>query len=324
VTSSKDRFMPLPQILIPAAALLIAGSTVALGQAQPATETPAQPAAQPTDQMREDDRELLKARLQRRLEDYRSMEERLERALKMLDEGQPTDRVREEAFPVRRGGPEGREGPRPDSRPELRLERPDGPPHGDQPIDREAMLRFLDRHNTELAQRLRSAVQDNPEMVDRTLRRFEPHFREVMAERDDQMRELRIENLRIGWDLMSASREFGQSLRADPASEQTLQARQRVRAVLGRHFEVQVKLHEREIHLLESRIARLRAEIQEQSSDPEAYIQNKLTQIESMVQRYGERSRGQGPDGQRDRPSDSPRESPGESKDGDPPPRRQR
>lgn len=268
-----------------ASILLATCGQLSLAQAQPEKPPappanqpdagPAQPAADPAS-----DREALRARLVRRQEETRQSLARLERALKLLEEGEPTDRVREEAGGTMRRGDrrDGHTGP-------PRHRGDDGPP------TRESLMAFLQEHNPELAARMTAMRTSNPELADRILSRIEPHFREIAAERDPEMKELRIQNLRLGWELMGASRDLGQALREDSKGAEAEQAREALRALLGTQFDLQVKLHRREIALLEERIGKLREEMEKQSSDKDAYIAEKLQQIEQMSRRYMERIR---------------------------------
>ena len=275
-------------IALAASFLLAAGSSLAQEQARPAAEPNAPRAARPEPE----DREALKARLERRQDETRQSLTRIERALKMLDEGQPTDRVREEASMRRGNGGSRSRGP-------------DGAPQPPHPPTREALAAFLLEHNPELASRLDELKVSNPEMADRILSRIEPHFREIAAERDAEMKELRTQNLRLGWEIMGAARELGQALRADPAGAAADQTRATLRALLANQFDLQVKLHKREIMLLEERVARLRQEMEQQSTDREKYVADKIEQMESWskraIQRERERHEQQG-----DRPAAPP------------------
>jgi hypothetical protein len=277
--------------LVAASILGLVGAAAALQQ--PGSQPPAQP-PESTQPQPSDDREALQARLERRLEESKQSQAKIEKALKMLEEGEPTDKVREEAGGLfrRPGGDQpGGPGPRrrgPDG---------DGPPrqHG-APIAREAILTFLDQNNPELAARLRDNAKTNSEDADRILARIEPHFREITAERDQQMRELRTKNLRLGWELMSNSRTLGESLRNEKVAEAD-QARARIRELLGSQFDLQVQIQDREITLLEKRLLDLRKKADERTSGRDAYIEEKLTQIESMAKRWRERaSEGQRPE----------------------------
>jgi hypothetical protein len=273
-----------------AASLLLGFAGVNAGaQDQPEKARPEQPPAKepgPRPERQPEDRESLKARLQRRLDETRQTETRLERALKMLEEGQPEDRVREEAGPLRRGGGEHREPPPGGMPPPPRH----GPPQQG-PEFRAALVGFIDANMPELSARLKNLGAENPEMLERIYSRIEPHFREIAAERDAEMKDLRTQNLRLGWEIMNAARDLGQALRAEPAGPELEQARQKLRPLLASQFDVQVRLHTREVQLLEQRIARLREEMAEQSSDKDAYVAQKLQQMEAMAKRWQQRER---------------------------------
>jgi hypothetical protein len=272
------------RLIISALAILsIAG--LAAGQEQQPEQRPQRTAAEGAD-----DRETMKARLQRRLQESRETQERLERAISLLEQGETTDRVREEAGgPMRRMGPRDRgEGP-----PGAHAGGQDGEP-GQRPPpgapSREAILRFLDEHNPELAGRLRETLRDNPEAGERIIRRIEPHFREIAAERDPEMRGYRIESMRLGWEILSSSRQLTDALRKGEAgAEPAAAARGELRSLLGAQFDLQVRMHDREIALLERRLAELRQRVLERTESRDSFIADKTAQIESMAQRIAER-----------------------------------
>lgn len=240
----------------------------------------------------------LRARLERRLADSQALQERLERALKRLDEGASTDEVRGMIEPERRGGPGGPGGP---DRPPRGEGRGRGGPGGDDvgfrpppKMEPDAVLAFLDQHNPDWAKRLREASKQNPQMVERLLDRLEPHIREAQAERDPETRELRIAELRIGYEVMGATRRFTETLRRNAPAPEVEQARADLSRVLGEHFDVRAMLREREIVALEQRLTELRAEVRDRQARKESFVAERLTQLARFVEERHERQQGEG------------------------------
>jgi hypothetical protein len=229
----------------------------------------------------EDDRAALKARLERRLAESKLNQERLERAVKMLDAGEGMDKIRQEASPGFGGRFDrtGREGSaREGQGPRRPREGHQGPPPGPSP-DGEAVVDMIKQVNPDLFERIQQARRENPEAADRIIQRVAPHMRELIEERDPEMRRLRIQSMRNGWEIAGATRELADAIRSGAAERERAAAEARVGSLLGAHFETQVKLHEREIAMLEERLVQLRTEMAEQSSGREPFVKEKLGQI---------------------------------------------
>jgi len=261
-----------PLRIIPA--VLVLGAA-ALAQ-PPRQEPPPAPPGAP----RETDAAAMKARLERWLEETRHREELIQAALKRLSEGASPDEVRKGMEPGMRlprpGGrdAQGRPG-EPGGRP-----RQGGPGHEGQrpePFDREQVLGFIQKQNAEMGARMRAMAHDNPEIADRILSRIAPQVREVMAERDDQTREIRTAQLKNGWEVMGAVREIRDAVRnSDDAAK--AKGVQHVRDLLGVGFDLRVRLHEREVAVLEERLAKLKQELADERSGRETFIADRLKQ----------------------------------------------
>jgi hypothetical protein len=161
-------------------------------------------------------------------------------------------------------------------------------------MEPEAVLAFLDQHNPEWAKRLREASKQNPQMVERLLDRLEPHIREAQAERDPETRALRIAELRIGYEVMGATRRFTEALRRNAPAPEVERARADLSRVLGEHFDVRAQLREREIVALEQRLTELRAEVRDRQAKKETFVAERLTQLAKFVEERHERQQGEG------------------------------
>lgn len=253
-----------------------------------------QPASQPTPAAQpeglkptpEQERAALKARLERRLAESKAMQERFEAALKRLDAGAPTQDVLTSVEPAGRFPRSGPPGPPGDHNGRTRRAGTPGQEPGPsaQPMDRDAILVFMDRHNPEMAARFRSALKDNPAAGERLLARVEPHIRELQAEKDPEIRSLRLSEMQNGWEIMSTGRQLTDSFRKKAADDDQAKIRATLSDLIGRQFDLQVKLHEREIASLEGRITQLRTEMSEQLSKRDSYITERVDQITKFAQ----------------------------------------
>src|SRR5438034_334638 len=115
----------------------------------------------------------------------------------------------------------------------------------------------------------RAAEQDRPALRARLERRLEEskrvqerneagmQVREIMAERDPETRELRLSEMKNGFETLGPMRQFRDSVREGKPSPE---AESRLRQLIGEHFDLMLKLREKEIVRLESRLAQLRDE----------------------------------------------------------------
>lgn len=261
------------------------GCLVVAGAQQPPGPTGAQPpAGAPRDPAQ--DRASLQARLERSLTENKVRQQKIEDALARIKRGDSLDSIRDTldvgpgwGRPGDEGGRgrgrNGAQAPSVGPRPEGARRDGQAPPRLE-PAEREAVLAFVTEHNPPMAERLRASLKDNPDMGERSLARLAPHIREVMAERDPEMRQLRIEEMRSGWETMAAMRKLGDALRKDAAGSEAKEAEAQARELLGAHFDMQVKLRNREIAVLEERIAQIRQELGDKLSERQQYIDQRL------------------------------------------------
>lgn len=289
--------------------MMLAGAAPSQQPPAPApNNTPPAPAAAPAQP--EDERGALKARLERSLADLKQLQAKLEDGLARLNRGESPKTVRDSVeIPRFRGtNQDGGRGPRrqptagtgPTGAP-----RPDGPGrdhHGDdiklEPGEKETVLEFIAKHNPEFAERLKAMAKDNAAGHDRLLGRIAPRIREILAEPDAQMRELKTAELKNGWDTMSASRKLAEALRKGETSPEFQQAMANLRTMLGTSFDTEVKIRNREIATLEDRIAQIRKELAERLSERETFVNQKSEQMLKFA-----RERANQPPRQHDKPA---------------------
>jgi len=276
-------------------AMVAVAAGVCVGMTQPPQDSP-QPRPrpeQPAGDRQPEDRESYKARLERSLADNKRRQERLEAALRKLAEGVSVEEVRRETESPR--PPEGMREPRSVRGPGRPGERgPEGPPL--ERLTREEVISILETHTPQIGERFRKAMTDNPATAGRIIDRMEPMVRELKAERDPEMRQLRIDNLNNGFELVGATRAYSEAFRADAASPATQEAREKLRGLLGAHFDVRTRMHQQEIILLERRVTQLREDLSQQLADREKFIERRLEDVKRFRSR-GEKS-GEGKNGE--------------------------
>jgi hypothetical protein len=127
-------------------------------------------------------------------------------------------------------------------------------------------------------QRLMKAKTEDPQSAERSIGRLTPHVREILAERDSETRSLRIEAFNRLWDVFDAMKEYrGFSKAGDEAGK--TQSVQRLRGLFGAQLDTQVKLHEREIAMLEERLAKLREVLAQQKTNRDAVIAKQIDRV---------------------------------------------
>lgn len=277
---------------------------------QPPTQSPSQPPsnAQPAGDKAPapTDRAQLRARAERRLADAKSQIERWEAAIKKLDAGAPVSEVEDDMRGPRlsQGGrsQDNNRGPRTKDGGSDRGPMPMGPPGGQgAKLSHEEVLEYLSREFPEISKRFAEAAKDNPGMANRITDRVEPMVREIVSERDLDMKSLRRENFQNGFEMMAASRAFLEAIKKNAPAEDVNKANATLRQALGTHFDLQVKMHQQELVMLQKRVKQLEDDLaeQRQSQKRDEFIQKRIESLQKMPSRerggeHGERSGGPG------------------------------
>lgn len=266
------------------AIVVVLSSVPARAQSQPSEPRPPAPKQEaPRDEAQ--DREAMKARLERWLSETKQRQERIEAALKSLNQGASTDEVRQKMEPPMRGdrppnggggGGRSREGGPAWGGPPPRGDQKDGRPGPDPQAEREQVLGFIKQHNPEMYERITKALKENPEAGERVFGRLVPQIREALYERDPATRELRIAQITNGWEIFAAARQFGEATRKGADAADLAARTTAVKALLGKQFDIQLQLHEREIATLEQRLADLKKEVSDSQSNREKYINDRI------------------------------------------------
>jgi hypothetical protein len=311
---------------------LCAALAGALAAAQPASTSPPSPSTQPAPAAQPakpgpDDkpiaRDALRARLQRRLDDSRRSQQRLEQALERLDSGTaPAEvlsdldsfghtggRERSGAARDRSGAPDhqpgagGHDGP-PSSRGDHR--RADAPAPAAQAPSRDQILAFLDEHAPRLAQRLRRSMSDNPPQADGLFQRFSPRIGEIIQLREQDPVEftIRVDEFKGGIALFDAAGHLREAFRTGADSAAIEKESSAVRALVAQQFDYKIRRHQHEIDSLQERMTKLRTDLDAQLKDRDAAIDKQAQHIIDSARRQS-----------KERPESSDKPSPRNGRD---------
>lgn len=238
-----------------------------LGMQQP--EKPADTSAQPPAQAAVPvDRAALRARLERRLEEAKRVEDRIQTAIRRLDGGESPQQVQADVG-------EGRGGRR-DHAGQGDHRNGDKSPDSQRHLEPAETLAAIQTYNAPAAERLRTLMKDNPVIGARIVSRLEPQVREIQNERDAETRDLRIAELNNGFETLAGMRQRGDAARA---GQPTAELDGKLRQLIGEHFDLQLKLREREIAKLEDRIKQLHEELEQRRPQREAFITERMEQL---------------------------------------------
>lgn len=288
-----------------------------------------EPAAQPDDKPQQGPD--MRSRLQRRLDEVTQEQERLRKALDMLDKGASPEDV------MKALAPPGGEGDRPRDRWRDRREgrgpgdgdRPPGPDWRD-PAQREKVMVFIRDNLPEVAAHFDQIKATNPDFAERIASRIGPRVMEIMAiqEREPDFAKLKLDELGNGLAIIEA---FKQARDAQGNPDKLKDARANLVARVADQFEIRTRLRQHEIDKLRERLDRLQSDLEKQRSQRDADIQKSVDDMMSgkaPMDVLGDgpgRGPRRGPDGpdDHDRPDGPP---PGEGhqpppRDPPPPPR---
>jgi hypothetical protein len=296
-------------VLVLASSLALCGSTWSQSPPPPAGQEPPPPGAEARPQ---ETREALRDRLARRLENTKRVQQRLEQALKQLDEGTPVERVRdglerdardqfdaarrngtggprfvprrpgaEDAAPMPGAGPgpNGREGG------------PGSPRPGGRVFDRDRLLDLIQKNNPDFAQHLRDLQHDNPQAADMMWKRLDPQLRELLNEHDPDVQSLRIAELKNGWATLGKVRELHDAMRRGNASE-VEEKTGVLRGLFAERYDLQVRLQQSDIANLEKRLAQLREEATHNAADAkDKFVRERVEEMTARVKDRLEREK---------------------------------
>jgi hypothetical protein len=296
--------------------LSLATLAVGLGAAQPEDRSPVRRArdAQPGPA---EDPALLRARIERSIEQSQAMLERQRDALARLDAGDsPIEVLRSMRWREFNRGPDLPATRTPDEtgEPDRRRERPGTPrdearPGADLTPEARARLRSFLRDNLpSVHEQLEQVERADEQIGARLFDRLVPQLREVAMdmEREPAFGRLKLEELRAGLAVVDATQRM-RSLGTDAPAEQRAEAERGVRDAIAARFDARMRLREHELERLTKRIAELHDQIKSELEGRDAEIDRVYQSV--MSQRWARPT-----DRPTDRPADRATDRPGDER----------
>ncbi len=220
----------------------------------------------------------LRARLQRRLEDTRLIQQRLEAAIASLDSGTAPEVVMRTLFEPRDG--DARREPRDFDQPGRGF----GGPDPRAPLttqEREQLLAYIGEHMPRVAAWLTELERDDPRLLEAVRTRLAPQLREIqrLRERDPVGAQARTEELIATMGVMRATRLHRAAARAGADSPAAIQTRAALRDALATQFDARLAASRHELTALAERIKSLEADIASQTDGRDAHVDSALDRI---------------------------------------------
>ena len=251
------------------------------------------------------DRDRLRARLQRRLEETRKATTELEGTIRRLDDGAPVGEIAGEierlaqslrsgdgSLRLGNGREEGRSGPDGDRTSRFSEMREGRQPRegrgGDAPIDTARMMALLKEAAPEFAARVESLRAANPEAGERMLNRMAPRLRDALQVRakDPELFELRVTEIKSGIEMLEAARAFRAAADGTDATA-TATARAALDLAAERQFDARVATQEREMHSLEARVEEIRGQLARKKSERDAMVSEFVERMVDQMANQG-------------------------------------
>lgn len=242
-----------------------------------------QPPAKPGERLRERlngkegapvNKEEMKKRLQKRLEDIEKQKERLHKAIERLDKGDAPGEVMQNLGEA------------------AMAERATRPPGGEKPSpeDRAKTIDQIKEVNPELGARVEAAFKNYPALAERTLGRLGGHTPDVKAlkERDPELYELRSKELVATLDIMDRSKKLLDLLPAHALDSKEVQAaRVELREAVGRQFDARTQMQARDLKNFEQRVTKLRKELEERDTKRTEQVERSTDEVMKQVEQAG-------------------------------------
>lgn len=215
------------------------------------------------------ERESMRQRIERRLEETRKHLQSLEESLKTLNAG--GDLAPLKMLMDRRGGWRGGSGRGDDNQ-----SRDSGPIT---PEERETLLALMKEVMPVLAARLETLQNNDPEAAERMSGRLLMRLREAaeLKDREPELYAFKIEELKAWADVMSAA----QALRERAPESDATALREKLREAVARQFDARQATQNQEIAELEKKLASLREETARKESNRSQAIDEFMAKLEA-------------------------------------------
>jgi hypothetical protein len=201
------------------------------------------------------------------------------------------------------GGGVGGEGDGPDGR--GRGGPRDGNPDWDKPVTEEEVaqaLGWVDEHMPRLAPRLHKLAKEDPEAIKRIMQRMRPRLAEMqeMFKENPEAAKIRVAEWQAGMRVVDSIRAFRDKTKNGAPASEIASAREELKSALAEHYDAQLEVQEIDIDQLKERADRAQVKIQERRAKRDAWLAERLSEIESGKDRRGPGGGGGGgggPDG---------------------------
>jgi len=244
----------------------------------------------------EEERQVLRARLERRLDQVRDVERQIESAIARLDEGASPEEI---ALSFRPGMLD--EGPR--DRPD---DRPPPTPPGFEPLDTpERITAFLEEHLPDLAEWMGRFHERNERMAGQFMERLGRQLSPIAAleETDPILFDIRLEEYRTGYRILANQREYRETARAEGVdSEAARTLRRSLVDDLNARFDLRLAALRHELATVEGRVESLREELARTEAEREETIAKQIDYVTDLDRKRwgGRRDRERGDDDRSD------------------------
>lgn len=262
------------------------------------------------------DREAMRERLMRRLEESERSQQRLREAIERLDAGDDPRAVvdgmgqsfRERLGEIRergprgpRGGPngepgpEGATGPGPDRGSDRGSDRGGNPGGG--PRGSESSLALLREFAPNLADRVEEIRRVDPQFSDRMIERFAGNLRELASarQRDADGFSLRLAEVEAGLDTLDAVRAVRDEIMKPGASGASPATLAELKGAIAKQLDARAAVQKREVEVLAQRVERVRAEMDKQAGDRDSVIEERAGEIVRFLERLRDNPGAMGP-----------------------------
>lgn len=292
-----------------AALALVAGSALAFQPEPPAPQPDSRPEARapmPPPPPGALDRETLRDRLTRRLEENERAQQRLREALEKLDSGADPrsvmdgmgqnfrDRLNDRMGELRergprgpRGGPNGEPGPEGPMGPEGERGPDRGANPGGGPRGPESSMALLREFAPNLADRVEEMRRVDPQFSDRMIERFAGNLRDLASsrQRDAEGFSLRLAEVEAGLDTLDAVRAVRDEIIRPGATGASPERLTALKGAIAKQLDARTAVQKREAEFLAQRIERVRAEMDKQAAERDKVIEERAGEIVRFLEK---------------------------------------
>ncbi|MEM7627052.1 MAG: hypothetical protein AAF333_15760 [Planctomycetota bacterium] len=192
-------------------------------------------------------------------------------------------------FAVTQPGPDDERTPRhPERNRERGVDRDLHEPGGERPGRRQPMTadeiesarRIIAQLYPELAERMDTLYEENPEKLRRTIETRFPRVRFLvkLKERDPAMFDLRLSDIRLGRETLALARQVKKA-HVDDDKDKYKMLYAELEAKLAEHFDVKQQVRQAELDFFRQRVEQLEDELEDRDDDRDDLIEQRLNEL---------------------------------------------